>query len=164
MSGDPLVSFGCREVTDPEAARQAALVQAQEVAARLTADGGTVSTSPGSRGLVGLPTYVWIEGVAARSASESVAGLDVTITATPTRYSWDFGDGTVVAGGPGQPGEQASDVSHVYERLGRYPISATVTWDVDFQAGGAPLGPVQSAQTTTSTVHPVAEVRGILVD
>ncbi len=162
--GDPLVNSLCYDPADPEAARQTALARAQEVAAELTADGGTISTSPGNRGLVGLPTYVWINGVAERTANANAAGLDLTITATPTRDRWDFGDGTVITGGPGQPGEQNSDVSHTYNQLGRYPISATVTWDVDFQASGAELGPTQTAQTTTSTVHPVAEVRGILVN
>lgn len=114
----------------------------------------TVQTSPpiGSPQLVGFPTWLWIDPAAWATfdATASVPGLDVTVTATPTRVDWDMGDGNhVTCDGPGTPwapttSEDAdTDCDYTYRFTstdqpgGTYTVTATITWAVTWAATGA---------------------------
>lgn len=102
---------------------------------------------PGRVGLVGMPTWMWVSdpgesttGPITRSAS--AGGTTVTATARIDRIVWNMGDGTTVACGVGTPyadsyGKASSpDCGHHYTKQGRYTVTATSYWTVEWAGGG----------------------------
>lgn len=115
--------------------------------------------------LVGLTTWLWIDpaGFQTFDAHVTLAGITVTVTATPRHVTWDLGDGTtVVCPGPGTPydpargNQQTTDCSHVYRYVsadqpdGRYHASVTITWAVAWSSSTGEGGPLPDAQRTTT--------------
>ena len=129
----------------------------------LPGPGIEANPSPGVEQLVGVPTWLWLEGgwqpVAATAA---VPGESVTATATPTSVAWSMGDGSAVdCAGPGTPyaaGDNPAAASptcgHTYETPsvgqpdGAFEVTATITWSITW-AGGGQAG-TEPALTTTS--------------
>lgn len=126
-----------------------------------------VATSPNAAGdqLVGVPTWLWIDGGwAPASATAALPGVSVTVTAVPESVTWDMGDGSkVVCRGPGTPydetrpsDEQTTDCSHTYKRSSagqpgeRFAVAATLTWRVSWTASGVAGGGSLGAVTRTS--------------
>jgi hypothetical protein len=160
--GCPLRVMSCYGPKRP--GNQADPVQlATRAVRRLPLSGPEVATSPppDRDQLVNLPTWLWVrDGWAPRSATASVPGVSVTVTATPESVTWDMGNGErVVCNGPGTPYNpsvrdeaQSTDCSYTYhwssagQPSGRYQGTATMTWRVTWRAngaaGGGDLGPV----------------------
>ena len=119
--------------------------------------------TPGSIGIIGMPTWMWVEapgentmGPITRSAS--ARGYTVTATAKVTKIVWNMGDGqTVTCTGPGTPyadsyGKQSSpNCGHTYIRQGRYTISATSYWTVNWSGIGQ-TGTIPIDFTTTTNI------------
>jgi hypothetical protein len=119
---------------------------------------------PGSVGIVGLPTWMWVAdpgqhtwGPITRTASS--AGYSVTATAKVQRVVWAMGDGnTVTCTKRGTPyedsfGKSASpDCGHTYTRQGTYTVRATSYWRVTWagigQSGTIPLDFTRTAVIT----------------
>lgn len=121
-------------------------------------------TSPpaGSPQLVGLPVWLWLDDSswATFDASASVAGVTVTVVATPRRASWNMGDGTTVtcteAGTPWTGDATATtNCSHTYQHVsddepgGRYQADVTLTWSVSWSASTGETGTLPEASRTT---------------
>lgn len=130
-----------------------------------------LSPDPGGTGLVGLPIWMWTEvtpqtwGPVTQTAS--VPGLAVTARAVATRITWDMGDGqTVVCRNAGTAHDKAKHRAATsptcgydgYRRAsrsqpgGRYPITATTTWQVRWWVvgGGATGTETLTRQSRTS--------------
>jgi hypothetical protein len=119
---------------------------------------------PGSVGIVGMPTWMWVAnpgqhtwGPITRTASS--VGYRVTATAKVQRVVWAMGDGrTVICTKRGTPyadsfGKRASpDCGHIYTRQGTYTVRATsywrVTWAGSGQNGTIPLDFTRTAVIT----------------
>ncbi|BAC67891.1 hypothetical protein Save01_05675 [Streptomyces avermitilis] len=103
---------------------------------------------------VGVPTWMWVNQSATtfgpNTASASAGGITVTATAKVSKIVWQMGDGaSVTCNGPGTPYQasegmaQSPNCGHVYSkssagaRSGKYPVTATSTWTIDWQGGGA---------------------------
>ncbi len=121
---------------------------------------GSAPSSTGS-GLVGLPVWLWTEAGPQHwgpiSMTASVPGLSITATAQASKIDWDMGDGnTVTCTNPGTPYEArfgnsaSSSCGYRYTRssrnqpAGRYTITGTTTWHVEWSGGG-----VSGTQTLT---------------
>lgn len=71
-----------------------------------------------------------------------LSGITVTATARIDRIVWNMGDGTSVACGVGTPyadsyGKASSpDCGHHYTKQGRYIVTATSYWTVEWAGGG----------------------------
>lgn len=119
---------------------------------------------PDRVGLVGMPTWMWVAdpgesttGPITRTAS--AGGVTVTATARIDRIVWSMGDGATVACGVGTPyvdeyGSASSpDCGHRYTQQGRYTVTATSYWTVEW-AGGGQSGtiPLSFADSTQITV------------
>ena len=132
--------------------------------------------NPPAAQLVGVPTWLWIEGSwAPSSATASVAAVSATVTATPTSVVWDTGDGATVtcdAGTPYDPArppaEQHSSCTHTFTRSsaplpgGTYAVTATVSYEVTWTAstgGGGALGTL--GRSTTMSVR-VLEAQALI--
>ena len=149
-----------RPTPTPTATGPAAI--ARQAALRLLARHGRIGVLPG-RTLVGLPTYFWLDGVARREAVRSEAGWRLRIVAQPVGYTWRFGDGEQVTGGPGraQP-PQSSQIQHTYAELGRYEVTVQVAWHVTFRVDGRVLDAPGQFTTTATTALTVDELRARL--
>ncbi|MFE5841971.1 ATP/GTP-binding protein [Streptomyces niveus] len=154
------------EMVDPAVLAQQALDRM-----KLTGPDIIISPRPGGRGLVGMP--VWLaagQSPAAygpTSASASAGGVTVNVSAKVSRIVWDMGDGTTVAcDGPGKPYKKAyglarSQCGHIYTRpspAAGFTVTATSTWDVDWEVtgpGGATgeLDQVRESQVAVDVVE-----------
>lgn len=118
----------------------------------------------GSVGLVGMPNWMWVQnptqgtfGPITRTAA--AGGFSVTATGRVERVVWDMGDGPAISCGRGTRyedrfGKQKSPTcGHVYTRQGRYPVSATSYWVIDW-AGIGQAGTINLdlTQNTTLTI------------
>ncbi|MGL5827188.1 MAG: hypothetical protein ACRCYU_20580 [Nocardioides sp.] len=119
---------------------------------------------PGSVGIIGLPTWMWVQspsqstfGPITRSAS--AGGYTVTATAKVSKVVWSMGDGkSVTCTGPGTPyadnyGKKSSPTcGHTYTRQGRYTVTATsywtLTWSGIGQSGTIPIDFATSTNVT----------------
>jgi hypothetical protein len=113
-----------------------------------------ITPSPGRTGLVGLPTYLWVDNPGPKtlgpiSDSATEGGVTVTISAKVSRVQWNLGDGTTItctgAGTPYQDnfGSRPSPTcGHVYKHPstslpgGAYRVTATAVWAVTWTGGG----------------------------
>lgn len=127
-----------------------------------------ISSNPpvGQPQMVGIPTWLFLPRSlwVPVSASAAVPGESVTATATPVSVAWTFGDGTsTVCTGPGtpftpgtDPTASSPDCGHTYRTSsgsapgGKFQVSATITWRVDWLGAGA-AGTLNDL-TTTATV------------
>lgn len=130
--------------------------------------------------LVGLDTWLWARSWASMTATAELGGASATVTATPVRVSWSFGDGSdVVCEGPGLPWPPA--VSRDAERQlctytpmhssysapgGRISWSATTTWEVRWSTsiggGGIRTGTLGELTTTTGGLLRVIEAQAVI--
>jgi len=134
-----------------------------------------IAPKPTGRGVVGMPVWIWNRPGPARtgptSASAAAGGVTVTATARVRRVVYAMGDGgSVTCTSKGTPykaeyGKRKSpDCGHLYtqpstsEPDGRYAVTATTTWDVDW-AGAGQTGQI----TTTRTAATSMEIREVQV-
>ncbi|MGV1006378.1 MAG: hypothetical protein ACOYEV_16790, partial [Candidatus Nanopelagicales bacterium] len=122
--------------------------------------------------LVGTDTWLWVANTPTawtqKTATASVPGISVTVTATPINTVWDMGDGnSATCNGPGTPwqvGGPASDPSPDcgYRYLttsgdtpdGKFTIRATVTWEAAWTGTGGLGGTLEDfTQTSTRTLQ-----------
>ncbi|WP_327580098.1 ATP/GTP-binding protein [Streptomyces sp. NBC_00145] len=111
-----------------------------------------INPKPGGRGLVGMPVWMAVgqspTTYGPNSASATAGGVTVTATAKVKSIVWNMGDGTsVTCSGPGTVYrksfgmKQSPDCGHVYKQTsdsagGKFKVSATATWAVDWQVAG----------------------------
>lgn len=109
---------------------------------------------PDSLGVVGMPTWMWVDGPSATTfgpitKSASAGGITVTATANVEQIEWDMGDGsTVTCEGEGTAyypaaGKQDSpDCGHRYEMTSwdkpghEFTVTARSYWRVDWAGAG----------------------------
>lgn len=158
------------------------LTLAQEALRRLPLPLPSVGTSPppDRDQVVHVPTWLWVEDAwAPVSATASVPGVSVTVTAVPDSVAWEMGNGdSVVCDGPGTPydpsrpdAEQSTDCSYTYTASSagqpgeRFTVTATqrwrVTWTAIGVAGGGDLGTV--SRSTQFTLR-VAEGQALVTE
>ncbi|MGA5149988.1 ATP/GTP-binding protein [Streptomyces griseoincarnatus] len=130
-------------------------VLAQQAVDTMTLLGPDIA-SPRSAGkyTVGVPIWLWVNQGATtygpNTASASAGGVTVTAIAKVSRIDWRMGDGsTVTCTGPGTPYTGSAGMvesptcGHVYSKTSagepgrKYAVTATSTWTIDWQGGGA---------------------------
>lgn len=148
---------------DPEALARAAVARMQFEAVGI---GIVPEDAPGRVGLVGLPTWMWVDNPTPNTVGPltEVARLgpfEVSATARLDRIEWDMGNGdTTVCDGPGTPyedrfGKQESpDCGYMFTKQGRYTVTANSFWTVTWQGLG---------QTGTIVLDPLAQQTQITV-
>lgn len=113
-----------------------------------------ITPAPGTIGLVGLPTWLWVDGADVTTfgpitRTASAGGVTVNATARVRQIVWDLGDGTTLAcATPGTPYEPrfgtdpSPDCGHTYttdsgdQPGGVFTVSATSTWVVEWEGAG----------------------------
>ncbi|MEU8576423.1 ATP/GTP-binding protein [Streptomyces asoensis] len=136
------------------------------------------SPRPAGKYLVGMPMWMWVNQspttFGPNTASASAGGVTVTATAIVSKIVWAMGDGTtVMCTGPGTPYTAAAGKAdsptcgHTYTRTsadqadGRYRVTATSTWSIDWQVttgGGGQAGQLTETRQTQIQV-PLTELQ-----
>lgn len=123
--------------------------------------GGATVEPPGQYVLVNMPTNVFTTSTAPTILSTTVLGIPVQVRATPERWSWDFGDGTVV-GPTSDPGAAypALTNTHAYSARGTYNIVMTTYYSGEFTLDGATWFPIQGEAQVDSAPATVQALAG----
>jgi hypothetical protein len=144
---------------------------AREAVDRMLLTGPSIA-SPRAAGqyLVGVPMWMWVNESATtygpNTASASLAGVTVTATAKVSTIVWSLGDGSAVTcTGPGTAyaatyGKRESPTcGHTYSTAsaakagGKYAVTATATWTVNWQVVGGAGETGQFAETRQSQMQ-----------
>ncbi|AXK37718.1 hypothetical protein DVA86_28080 [Streptomyces armeniacus] len=158
---------------------------AEQARSQLRLPSLSIKRSPAAEQLVNLPTWLWLERGRWRkvSATASVPGVSVTVTARPTAVDWSMGDGssrtckgpgTPYGTGPGakgaaQPKNASPDCGHTYRASSAgepdeaYPVSATVRWSLAWSGAGE-SGAFPGLTTTSSAAFRVEESQAVNTD
>lgn len=137
--------------------------------------GSAPCTGARCRGAVGLPVWLWTDPAnwAPRTASASLGGVTVNVSARPRSVTWSMGDGSkVTCTTPGTKYElrygfrSSPDCGYKYLKTsgnksgGRYALNAVFTYDVVFSgAYTARLNPTTSSSTSVG----IGEYQAIVV-
>jgi hypothetical protein len=144
---------------------------AQQALAKIQLRGAQIGITPdpNGSGAVGLPVWLWTAVTPGTwgpvSASASGGGITVTITAKAHRIVWTMGDGqSTTCDNPGTPyeagfGNSMSPTCGYRYTVpsanganpdGRYTVTATTYWRVDWSGGGQSgvLTPTSQSQTS----------------
>lgn len=116
--------------------------------------------------LVNKPTIVYTDATPVRLQTD-LLGHPVEVEATPSRFTYDFGDGSapLTTTSPGAPWPN-HDTSHVYRQLGSRSITLTTTWSGRYRPVGTTVWhtvPGTATTTVTSPTFTVQELRSHLV-
>jgi hypothetical protein len=133
-------------------------------------------SGPAGVGYVGVPVWLWAKDpigitVGPQHVSKTYQGIGVTIDAKMTKIVWDLGDGHTATCGQGTPYSTSYGVAesptcgYRYNQIskskpgGKYRITATSYWDLDWAAGGQTgTIPLDFTQNTTLSVGEIQVV------
>jgi hypothetical protein len=140
--------------TAPTAAVDPRVLAQQAVDKMLLADPDIASPRAAGKYTVGVPMWMWVNQSATtygpNTATASAGGVTVTATAKVSKIVWTMGDGaSVTCNGPGTPYTSSEGMAesptcgHVYSKTsagaaqsGKFPVTATSTWTINWQGGG----------------------------
>ena len=120
-----------------------------------------IGSQPGPHTLRGKDTNVWAQA-ATQTFNLTLLDQQVTITARPVAYTWNYGDGTTWGPTPihGAPlhqdriGDQ-TQTSHVYTTTGRLSINLTTHFDGSYSVNGGPQLPIPGQGNIGSPALPL---------
>jgi hypothetical protein len=126
-----------------------------------------VRTSPPGRGLTGVETWMWLDGAGppSRRASLEAFGIPIDVVMVAGPVTWDFGDGTGLTAGPGQPDRPA--VGHGYTRssseaTGPYRLVARYELEPAYRVASGPWLALPPIVVDAERDYPVSEAQAIL--
>ncbi|WP_260842485.1 PKD domain-containing protein [Paenarthrobacter nicotinovorans] len=135
-----------------------------DIAARILTDfrqlpvnPGTLQAQPFPHTLKGAPTNFYTS-TTAQSFDVTILGQAVHLTATPTSYTYTFGDGTTLGPTPAtgysipQTEWLTTDTrtSHTYTNTGNYPATATTTFTGTYSVNNGPPLPINGTLNLTT--------------
>ncbi|WP_433015458.1 PKD domain-containing protein [Kribbella sp. CA-294648] len=95
-----------------------------------------VKVQPAGRTLINLETIVYTDESKISTATVTLLGFPVLVEATPTSYTWNFGDGTSMnTTTPGRP-YPAKDITHKYMKKGGVHLTLTTHYVARFNVAG----------------------------
>lgn len=147
--------------TEPAAAAPLPVLSQAEFQRLPLPPGGANVEPPGQYVLVNMPTNVFTTTTQPTVLTTTVLGVPVQVRATPERWSWDFGDGTVV-GPTSDPGAAypALTNTHAYSARGTYDIVMTTYYSGEFSLDGATWYPIQGEAQVDSAPVTVQALAG----
>ena len=127
-------------------------------------------------GIVGWHMWLWSEALKDNqwgpvSASRSESGITVTVTAEVDEVVWEMGDGGSVRCGKatawsssrtnGGQNVASPDCGYVYEAMGRYTVTTTAHWAVEWSGAGE--SGTMSLDVTREAPMRVGEIQSVIV-
>ncbi|WP_227471451.1 hypothetical protein [Paenarthrobacter sp. YJN-5] len=141
-----------------------------DIAARILTDfrqlplnPGTLTTQPFPNTLTGAPTNFYAT-TTPQTFNLTILGQNVHLTATPTTYTYTYGDGQTLGPTPatGHPVPDTeiltttTQTSHTYTTTGNYPTTLTTTYTGTYTVNNGPPLPINGTlnlTTTPQTIH-----------
>ena len=119
-------------------------------------------SQPTAAALMNLPVvFADDSGAGPTQWTESLLGLTVTLTAEP-RWSWSFGAGTTLRGGPGGAYPDVS-VARTSRAPGDYRVDVEIAWPASYSVAGLGTYPIpEVVRTAGSTTVEVRAARAVL--
>lgn len=134
----------------------------------------TASMEPNGWMIVGLHTNFFARAAAPQLQAGELLGQPATVRFTATRFTWDYGDGTVVASsasGSSWRQQRLAEfsptvTSHVYGSPGSYTISLTIDYAAEYQYAGSGWRTVTGTLTVPASqlVATASNARTVLVE
>lgn len=124
------------DVSDPELAVRG---EAERLARDVLKPGLVVGMNPPGRGLVGFPSWFWVEGFdgLVESGPIEAFGTVVEVRLSTGQVIWDFGDGSgPVTGDLGRAYPRESSVRHVFAWHGDYTVGVRVELVAAYRVDG----------------------------
>jgi len=135
-----------------------------------------LAPDPSGVGLVGLPVWMWTPVTESTwgpaTASLTALGITVSVEANAERITWAMGDGAQVhCDHPGTPyhpdyrADESPTCGHVYTEpsrslsSGRYPITATTQWLIEWRIEETVIGGTVPAERTSSASVRINELQ-----
>lgn len=130
----------------------------------------TIQHSPNVNGVVHLATWFWVTGYEGSplTVTRSAFGANVVVTATPTSYTWDFGDGSAAYSttslGVAWP-QESGDITHTYTELSStgFPVQVTFDFNVSYSVNGGPAQALPPITRSASLSFKVGEINTVVV-
>jgi len=124
----------------------------------------SLGVNPATTGLVGLPSWFWVEGFdgSITAAPISVFGVTIDVRMTSASVTWDFGDGTREAGDLGVAYPAESSVQHTYATDGTFDVSATIDLVPEYRVDGGPWITLAGLQAQAAAEHAVEERQAVI--
>ena len=163
------VKVGETCVTEQEAAQQQQVTPGRVLKAFRSLSwpqSGLVVQPPGGQTLVNFATNFYTENATPSTQQVTLLGQSVVIEATPTTYTWRFGDGgSLSTSAPGAP-YPALDVTHDYARVGVFGPSVDTTYTGRYRLNGGPWVAIPETLTVAGAAQQLEtiEARPTLVD
>lgn len=147
-----------------------------EARRRLPLDPPLPRANPAGVQLVGLPTWLWVEGDwSERRATAAVGSVSATVHAVPVGVDWDTGDGGHLLCDRGLPYDptraarsQASTCTHVFQRSSAtlperaYRVRATLRWVAWWTASTGAGGSLGILSTAATLSLPAVEAQALV--
>lgn len=126
----------------------------------------SIGVNPAARGLVGLPSWFWIEGFGGSVTAPPISafGVSIEVRMSSGGVTWDFGDGTVEPGDLGRAYPKESTVRHVYQSDGSYRIAATIELVPEYRVDGGGWLELPPLSTSASTTHDVEQRQAVITN
>ena len=116
-------------------------------------------------GAVGVPVWLWTQPWTPQAATAAAGGISVTVTASIANVVWNMGDGqTITCTSPGTAFDvsmgfrDSPDCGYRYQHTsrdqtgGKYPLTATATWTVQWTGAFVAKTTVTTANTAQLVV------------
>lgn len=116
--------------------------------------GTSVVQPPGTDVLIRMPANAYTTSTRPVLLNTTLLGQAVQVRATPTSWTFDYGDGTKVGPSkdPGGPYPKLT-TAHTYTTAGSYTITLTTHYSGEYSVAGGPWLPVDGQAHVTSPGH-----------
>lgn len=143
-----------------------------------------------SLGLVGMPSWFWVDGYSGEPFGDSLtvslstptasedsedeaapgdaASFTVEVQVRPSTYEWSFGDGTsLVANALGKPYPEESDIQHTYEHSSLlfpdgFPVQLEIEFVAEYRVDGGDSQELPSIRRIYQSTFRVQEMQPVL--
>lgn len=149
---------------DADGDEDAARAEAERYVEEVLRPAVSIGANPAAKGLVGLPSWFWVEGFTGQLTAPPITafGMTIEVRMATGSVTWDFGDGTVVDGDLGLAYPEESTVQHAYQRAGTYTVTASLELVPEYRVDGGPWMPLPSLTAAASADHPVEERQAVI--
>ena len=169
VTRDGIRTGSIRCVTEPQAATPQEQVTPGRVLRAfrsLTWPQSDLSIQPAGKTLVNFETNFYTDNSAPSRQSVTLLNQDVLIEATPTTYTWRFGDGDALDTSIPGSAYPALDITHSYVTADSFGPSLDTTYSGRYRLNGGPWTTIPETLTVTGAPQSLqsVEARPTLVD